>query len=85
MNTTSIKTSKTAGDLSPSMTLAITSKAKSMIAEGLDVISMCAGEPDFDTPEVIKEAAIASIKRGETKYTPAAGRIDLIKKVAESF
>ncbi len=57
----------------PSATLAITSKAKSMIRDGQDVIVLAAGEPDFDTPGVVKEAAIKAIKDGFTKYTPASG------------
>jgi len=66
MTIPSIQISKTAGNLQPSMTLAITSKAKAMITEGIDVISMCAGEPDFDTPEFIKDAAIKAIKNNFT-------------------
>ncbi|MDP8299545.1 MAG: pyridoxal phosphate-dependent aminotransferase [Candidatus Tantalella remota] len=57
----------------PSATLVITSKAKAMRAAGEDVIILAAGEPDFDTPDVIKDAAIKAIKDGFTKYTPAAG------------
>lgn len=57
----------------PSPTLAIDSKAKAMKAEGIDVIGFGAGEPDFDTPEHIKQAAIESLKAGKTKYTPVGG------------
>jgi aspartate aminotransferase len=57
----------------PSSTLAITSKAKAMAQDGADVIILAAGEPDFDTPDVIKEAAIKAIREGKTKYTPASG------------
>lgn len=57
----------------PSPTLAITTKAKAMKAEGIDVISFGAGEPDFDTPENIKQAAVAALKAGKTKYTPVGG------------
>ena len=85
MTTQIISTSPTAGDLSPSLTLAITSKAKAMIAAGENVISMCAGEPDFDTPEVIKQAAIKAIQAGDTKYTPAAGRLDLRQALSKKF
>ncbi|MDA4630683.1 aspartate transaminase, partial [Escherichia coli] len=56
-----------------SATIAITQKARDLKAEGRDVISLSVGEPDFDTPDNIKEAAIAAIRRGETKYTPVSG------------
>ena len=59
--------------ISPSVSLAITSKAKALAAAGEDVRSFAAGEPDFDTPEVIKAAAAAALERGETKYTPVSG------------
>lgn len=57
----------------PSPTIAITMKAKAMRAEGIDVIGFGAGEPDFDTPEFIKEAAIQALREGKTKYTPVGG------------
>lgn len=57
----------------PSPTLAIDTKAKAMKAEGIDVVGFGAGEPDFDTPEHIKQAAIAALKAGKTKYTPVGG------------
>ncbi len=57
----------------PSPTLAIDTKAKALKAEGVDVIGFGAGEPDFDTPDSIKEAAIAALKSGKTKYTPVGG------------
>lgn len=60
-------------DLAPSATFMIELKAKKMRAEGLDVVSFGLGEPDFDTPEPIKEAAVAALKAGITKYTPAGG------------
>ena len=59
--------------IKPSPTIAIDTKAKKMIAEGIDVVSFGAGEPDFDTPEPIKEAAIKALKAGKTKYTPVGG------------
>ncbi|MEA3489907.1 MAG: pyridoxal phosphate-dependent aminotransferase [Candidatus Omnitrophota bacterium] len=65
--------SKRLKEVKPSATLAITSKAKSMLAGGEDVIVLAAGEPDFDTPELVKEAAVNAIKSGFTKYTPAGG------------
>jgi aspartate aminotransferase len=59
--------------IKPSPTLAIDGKAKKMIADGIDVVSFGAGEPDFDTPDHVKQAAIAAINAGKTKYTPVAG------------
>ena len=73
------------GSLEPSATLAITSKAKAMKAKGEDVCSLCAGEPDFDTPDHIKEAAIEALRNGETKYTPATGTPALKKAIAAKF
>ncbi len=60
-------------NLKPSATLEINAKAAAMRAEGINVISFAAGEPDFDTPEHIKEAAIKALREGHTKYTPASG------------
>ncbi|QPJ61363.1 MAG: pyridoxal phosphate-dependent aminotransferase [Candidatus Nitronauta litoralis] len=73
-----MKLSERIKNLKPSMTLAITAKAKALRAEGLDVIGLGAGEPDFDTPEFIKQAAIDSIKQNDTHYTPVGGT-DAIK------
>jgi len=72
-------------DIAPSATLAITSKAKALKAAGEDVIILAAGEPDFDTPEVVKEAAVKAIKGGDTKYTPAAGRPSLKKAICHKL
>ena len=77
--------SRIASAVHASTTLAIDAKAKQMKVDGLDVVGFGTGEPDFDTPENIKEAAIAAIKEGKTKYTPAAGIIPLRKAVAESL
>ncbi len=71
--------------IEPSITLAITAKAKAMKAEGIDVVSLSAGEPDFDTPDNIKQAAIRAIDEGMTKYTPAVGTPALRKAVVEKF
>lgn len=68
-----IKLAERIGRIQPSPTIAITTKAKAMKAEGIDVIGFGAGEPDFDTPEPIKDAAIRSLKEGKTKYTPVGG------------
>lgn len=77
--------SKKALAVSPSSTLAIDSKFKAMKAEGIDVVGFGTGEPDFDTPENIKKAAIAALDRGFTKYTPASGTLDLKKAVCRKF
>ena len=74
--------SRIASAVHASTTLAIDAKAKQMKADGLDVVGFGTGEPDFDTPENIKKAAIAAINDGKTKYTPAAGIIPLRKAVA---
>lgn len=68
-----MKLAKRIGRVQPSPTIAIDTKAKAMKAEGIDVIGFGAGEPDFDTPEHIKAAAIAALKEGKTKYTPVGG------------
>ena len=77
--------SERATSLSPSLTLSIDSKAKSMIASGQDVSGFGAGEPDFDTPEHIKAAAIAALQSGFTKYTPSSGLPDLRQAIADKF
>ncbi len=69
----------------PSPTLTVTAKAAEMKAAGLDVIGLGAGEPDFDTPEHIKQAAIAALARGETKYTPVGGTPTLKEAVITKF
>lgn len=74
-----------ARNISPSPTLAIDAKAKALIAAGEDVCSFAAGEPDFDTPEFIKEAAIAALKSGKTKYAPTPGIEPLRGAIAERY
>ncbi|WP_342400386.1 pyridoxal phosphate-dependent aminotransferase [Weizmannia sp. FSL W8-0676] len=71
--------------LTPSSTLAITAKAKAMKAQGIDVIGLGAGEPDFNTPREIIEAAYQSMLDGQTKYTPAGGMASLKEAVIEKF
>ncbi|MEQ8199055.1 MAG: pyridoxal phosphate-dependent aminotransferase [Clostridiaceae bacterium] len=71
--------------LSPSITLAITAKAKEMKAKGIDVVSFGAGEPDFNTPLNIREAAIKAMNEGHTKYTPASGISELKKAIIKKF
>lgn len=71
--------------ITPSLTLAIDSKAKALKAEGIDICGFGAGEPDLDTPEHIKAAAIASLEGGFTKYTPSSGIPELRQAIAEKF
>jgi len=71
--------------LTPSLTLSIDSKAKAMKAEGIDVCSFGAGEPDFDTPDHIKKAAAAALADGFTKYTPSSGIPELRQAISEKF
>ena len=74
-----------AASLSPSLTLAIDSKAKAMKAAGEDVVGFGAGEPDFDTPQHIKDAAIKALNEGFTKYTPSSGIPELRQAIADKF
>jgi aspartate aminotransferase len=76
---------KRISQISPSPTLSITAKAKKMQAEGINVIGFGAGEPDFDTPVNIKEAAKRSIDKGFTKYTPTAGIKELKEAICKKF
>jgi len=71
--------------IKPSPTMAVTSKAREMRAAGKDIIGLGAGEPDFDTPDNIKEAAIEAIKKGDTKYTAVDGTPDLKKAIQSKF
>jgi len=71
--------------ISPSLTIAISTKARQLQAAGRDVISLSAGEPDFDTPRNVKDAAIRAIEAGETKYTDVAGTPALRQAVAQKF
>jgi len=77
--------SSRANSLTPSLTLSIDSKSKAMKAEGIDVCGFAAGEPDFDTPEHIKAAAIDALNKGFTKYTPSSGMPELRQAIAEKF
>jgi aspartate aminotransferase len=79
------KISRRAAALAPSLTLAIDSKAKAMKAEGQDVVGFGAGEPDFDTPQHIKDAAIKALNDGFTKYTPSSGIPELRQAIADKF
>lgn len=77
--------SQQAAALSPSLTLAIDAKAKQMKADGLDVVGFGAGEPDFDTPQHIKDAAVKALADGFTKYTPSSGILELRQAIADKF
>jgi len=79
------KISRHAATLAPSLTLAIDSKAKQMKAAGEDVVGFGAGEPDFDTPSHIKDAAIKALNEGFTKYTPSSGIPELRQAIADKF
>lgn len=77
--------SKRVSLLEPSETLAIAAKAKELQGKGIDVVSLSAGEPDFDTPSFIKEAAAQALLKGATKYTPATGTIELREAIVRKF
>ncbi len=68
-----------------SSTLAITARAKELSSQGHDVVNFGAGEPDFDTPEIIKQAGIQAIQKGFTKYTPSIGTLSLRQEIAKKF
>src|SRR5512147_1405870 len=76
---------KRARSIKPSPTLAMAAKAKAMKAQGIDVVDFGVGEPDFDTPENVKQAGIRAIQSGFTKYTPASGTDELKEAVIEKF
>ena len=71
--------------IKPSATMAVTQKAGELKAAGVDVIGLGVGEPDFDTPERIKQAAKAALDAGQTKYTAVPGTIELRKAIAAKF
>ncbi|PIQ88343.1 MAG: aspartate aminotransferase [Candidatus Omnitrophica bacterium CG11_big_fil_rev_8_21_14_0_20_42_13] len=77
--------SKRSQQINPSSTLSITARAKKMRQEHIDVVSFAAGEPDFDTPDQIKQAAIDAIKSGFTKYTPSSGIFELKSAIQKKF
>jgi aspartate aminotransferase len=80
-----ISLSHRAQSIKPSPTLAVTARAAELRAEGKDIIGLGAGEPDFDTPEHIKAAAIESLNKGETKYTAVDGTADLKNAIIDKF
>ena len=80
-----IQISKKASSVEASPTLAIDAKFKNMKAEGIDAVGFGTGEPDFDTPDYIKEAAVEALEKGMTKYTPASGTLALKKAVCNKL
>jgi aspartate aminotransferase len=80
-----MKISKRAQEVPASATIAVTARAKELKAQGVDVVGFGAGEPDFDTPEYIKQAAVEALKAGQTKYTAAAGIIQLKSAIANKL
>ena len=80
-----IKLSSRVRRIKPSPTLAVTAKANQLRLEGVDVINLAAGEPDFDTPDHIKQAAIAAMEAGQTKYTPVGGTNTLKSAIIDKF
>src|ERR1700754_1330546 len=71
--------------IKPSATIAVTDKARALKQAGRDVIGLGAGEPDFDTPDNVKEAAIAAIRKGDTKYTVVDGTMALKQAICAKF
>ena len=80
-----LQISRRAAQIAPSATLAIDARAKALKAEGKDVIGFGVGEPDFDTPAYVRDAAHRAIEEGKTRYTPVGGTLSLRKKIAEKF
>ena len=80
-----MKVSKRAQAVPPSATMAVDAKAKELKAKGVDIVGFGVGEPDFDTPQYIKDAAIAALKAGKTKYTATPGMPELRKAIAEKL
>src|SRR5579883_949648 len=85
MSSQPLPLSSWAQNIAPSPTLAVDAKAKALKAAGEDVCGFAAGEPDFDTPEHIKDAAIAALKSGKTKYAATPGIEELRAAIAEKY
>jgi len=85
VKTLNLQVNKRIREIVGSSTLAITARAKELRAQGCDVVNFAAGEPDFDTPDSIKAAAIAAIESGFTKYTPSIRTMDLREAIAQKF
>ena len=80
-----MKYSRIAREIAPSATIKVSARVKELRSQGLKVIGFGMGEPDFDTPEHIKEAAIQAIRDGFTKYTPTSGMPELKEAICEKF
>ena len=80
-----MKISQRALQISPSLTLALTAKSKKLKEEGVDVVSFGAGEPDFNTPKYIIDAAKLALDQGKTKYTPASGTVEIKKAICDKL
>ena len=80
-----MKISKRAQQVPPSATIAVTARAQELKSQGVDVVGFGAGAPDFDTPDYIKDAAIEALNAGKTKYTAAAGIVELRTAIAEKL
>lgn len=80
-----IKLSQRVQSIKPSPTLAITARAAALRAEGKDIIGLGAGEPDFDTPDHIKQAAVEALNKGQTKYTAVDGTAELKNAIIKKF
>ena len=80
-----MQTSAALGRIQPSPTLAVTARVNELKRQGIAVIGLGAGEPDFDTPDFVKEAAIAAIRAGQTKYTNVDGTHELKEAIAAKF
>ena len=85
MTTMTLKVNRRVKNILGSSTLAITARAKELQAKGFNVVNFAAGEPDFDTPVDIKNAAIKAIETGFTKYTPSTGTLELKEAIAQKF
>jgi len=85
MGNSALKINRRIKEVLGSTTLAITARAKELQAKGIDVVNFGAGEPDFDTPDSIKKAAVKAIDGGFTKYTPSTGTVELRKAIAAKF
>ncbi|MBS0191884.1 MAG: pyridoxal phosphate-dependent aminotransferase [Phycisphaerales bacterium] len=83
--TSALRISRRAAELKPSVTVAFMNRAKNMKAQGMDVLSFAAGEPDFDTPKLIKDAAIEALNAGMVKYMPTLGDAETRKVIAEKL
>src|SRR3546814_20549742 len=79
------QTSAALGRIQPSATLAMTGRVNELKRAGIDVIGLSAGEPDFDPPDFVKDAAIAALRAGQTKYTTVAGTAELKEAIAAKF